>query len=281
VKHLSPLRLAALADGLPAAGPESAHLRACAACRAELAALGGMAAGLRELPALPKGLRQATLRSLGLSQPAPKASWSSPWLWGPALAAGLACALVLPRFRPAAPAAAAATATPPGPRPLARPLPRCPAAADAAPATAARTAPSAPPAPAAGGSLATQAQAPAPAAVGAQPAEPVAATPLDVRGDEPGPKATPPADGLAITDVRNNLLKGGGRFSLVARLAQAGVLNAVVLDSQGRTVATLYHGSAGPGDLALDWNGAAPSGAYTVLLQTNGASQRVHVLVVH
>jgi hypothetical protein len=54
-----------------------------------------------------------------------------------------------------------------------------------------------------------------------------------------------------------------------------------VLDAQGRLVATLYHGSAGPGDLALDWNGAAASGAYTVLLQMNGTNQRVHVLVVH
>ena len=272
MKHLSPLRLAALADGRPAAGPEAAHLRACADCRAELAGLQSMAEGLRALPALPKGLRESTLRSLGLAKPAPKPAWVSPWLWGPALAAGLVCALVLPRFQPVAPPAAVSAAPVAAPRPVARPLPHCAAAVEMAPA---------PVAPASGGDLAAQPQAPAPEAVGAQPAEPVATPRVDLHGGEPNPKATPPPSGLAVTDVRNNLLRNGQRFSLVARLAQAGDLNAVVLDAQGRTVATLYHGSAGPGDVALDWNGAAASGAYTVLLQTNGASQRVHVLVVH
>jgi hypothetical protein len=279
VKHLNPTRLAALADGLKATGSESAHLQGCADCRAELAGLAAMTRDLQTLPPLPQGLRQATLRRLGLVQPAPKPAWQSPWLWGPALAAGLAFALLLPRFQTALPpSAAAAIASPPAPQPVAGPLPHCAPAqpVEAAPALA----PAAPAAAADGGSLAAQPQAPAPAPVGAQPVAPTTALPLEVHGSEPGPKTPPPPDGLSITAVQNNLLKAGGRFSLVAHLAQPGELYAVVLDAQGRCVATLYHGSAGPGDLALAWDGAAQSGAYTVLLETNGTSQRVHVLVI-
>ena len=280
MKHLSPHRLAALADGLTAAPAEAAHLRDCPACRGELAGLRSLAQGMHAMPSPPEALRQATLQRLGLAKPVPAPAWRSPWLWGPALAAGLALALVLPRRCTVAPPAAAALAPAAGanPSPQARPLPHC------APAQAPQAAQApAPPAAPMAGSLAAAPQAQAPLAVGAQAPQPPVPQAADVRGLDPGLKPTPGPGAISISSVRNNLLRSGsgGRFSLVLNLAGGGPLDATVLDERGRTVATLFHGSAGPGDLELQWDGAAPCGAYTVLIRSSGESRRVRVLVVH
>jgi hypothetical protein len=280
VKHLSPIRLAALADGPAAAGREAAHLQGCPDCRAELAVLRALAQGLEAAPAVPRALRQATLRRLGLAPAkAPASNLKSPWLWGPALAAGLAVALLLPRFQAGtrATAGAPSPASAPAPQPLARPLPRC---APALGAPAAPVAP-APEAPGSNGEVAMAPQVKAPEAVGAQPAQPAAALAPDIRDQDPGLKPTPGAGSLEIGAVRNNLLRPGSRLSVSVTLGGADFLDAAVLDARGRKVATLFQGPAGPGDLQLQWDGAAPSGAYTVLIQTRGASRRVPVLVVH
>ena len=275
MKHLNPIRLAQLSDGLPALAAEAAHLEACPACRAELAVLRALTEDLAEMPVPPKALRQATLKRLGLTPARQPVAWNAGWLWGPALAAGLACALVLPRVlsTPKAPRpSAAATIHPPVAQATARHLPPCSRppetapAAQAAPAAAEETVAMAPQVqgPQAGGGL-SQTQAPASLAVS--------------RPDN-DPKPAPGADAWTITVVRNNLLRTGDRLGLTLELSRTAALQATVLDARGRIQATLFHGPAGPGALELEWDGSAPSGAYTVLIQACGQSRRVKVLVV-
>ena len=279
MKHLSPIRLTELADGLEAAAREAAHLQACPDCRAELAGLRALVHGLAAAPAPapPKALHQATLQRLGLApaRPAAAPAWQRPWLWGPALAAGLAVAIVFPCLQTSPPAPSVQPGRCAAPKPVARPLPRC------LQAQAPAAQPQAPLAAPMDRSVAVAPQSQAPAPVGAQPAEPAQPAKLDVRGDEPSLKPTPGVGLLSIGAVRNNLLRGGDRFSVVVQMGEAGPLDAVVLDARGRTQASLFHGPAGPGQLELQWDGAAPSGAYTVLIQLRGESQRVRVLVVH
>lgn len=269
MKHLDPDLIASLADGAAPSGDASAHLRACAQCRDELAELKALTQDLRRAPQPPKHLQQATLQRLGL-RACKSGGWVLPrWAWAPALAA-LALAWWLPQQQAPAPiqsisqAQTQALAQAPAPAKAKAPAPA------AAPVLAA--APTAIQAP-------VQPSVEAPAAVGAAPeAAPQAAAPLL----HSAPKETPtPVAGFTV-QVRNNLIKPGQSLALSVELPAAGSFLARVYDGRGRSVETLYEGVAGPGALILHWDAAgAPSGTYIVLLKSGAHSKKVQVLVAH
>jgi hypothetical protein len=242
---------------------------------------------LRRPPALPKGLRQQTLRRMGL-RPQPSA-----WIrWGRIAAplAGLA-ALLLTFHRP--------SLSPPSPlagRPLpaattAKAMPKAslPAAAQtAAAAEAAQTvawgsqqdAPETGSAPAASNTAAVQVNV---SHVSADPSASGAA----VAGAGHAEPAKPLDEGYAFA-VRGNRLRPalGERLHVELRTSQAGRVLARVYDMQGRLSKELLNLSNPQGSVEIEWDGslangqAAPSGAYVLIVESPAKTEKVGVLIL-
>jgi hypothetical protein len=76
-----------------------------------------------------------------------------------------------------------------------------------------------------------------------------------------GPALLPaaPVGRLGIGPNRPNPFRGGTRITFT--LEDPGPAELTVLDTRGRRVASLYRGSAGPGEHALEWTGSAADGS--------------------
>jgi len=279
VKHLSPPRLQAAAEGQALRPVERAHLRACAACTAEAEALTALMLALQEAPHPARALDAAVMRRLGLA-PQPRRAWR----WAPlGLGLAAACALCLtlasphrqPGVAPAvAPAPAAAAGLSPAPPTAHRtPPPSALSPATAAPAVALT-------APPGQGSLE------APVQQGSAPAQgALAPTPQPTRPPEAAEGVKDPAAGVPlplVASVQGNLLKpGSGPLRVRLQVAQAGPLDARIFDQQGRPVAELFHGSALAGETDLQWDAAgAASGPYSLVIRAQAQAQTVKLLVV-
>jgi hypothetical protein len=268
VKHLSPFRLQAAAEGQALRPAERAHLRACAGCAAEAEALAGLLQALQEAPQPARALDAAVMRRLGLA-PQPRPSWR----WAP-LGLGVAAAawlfIVAPPRPPQAPAPIPLPVNAPAPAPARCRRPEPP------PSIAPRATPAVAPAPPA--LLDAAAQAPAPA-LGDLGPQTLATRPALAGGGvkDPGPPPPPPL----VASVQNNLIKpGSGPLRVLLHLAQPGPLSAVIYDLRGRPVADLYHGDAA-GDQALAWDGRdAASGTYLLMIHAGSQAQTVKLLVV-
>jgi hypothetical protein len=259
--------LAELADGGIAATDAHAHLRACAQCRAELAALRELCGALAQGPAPSPELRHATLQRLGL-KPRREAGLSLPrWAWAPALGAALLAWVLIPRPEALAPGSPIVASLPSDPAP----------AAKAAEHTASRPKPPQAAPIAAGAPIEQAAQSEAPA-VG-QAVAGVEAAQTRIIDAPLKAEPTPPPQGLQV-QVRNNLIRNGERLALTVELAEAAAFSAQVFDGRGRLVETLYQGPAGPGSVILHWDAAGvPSAVYTVLLKSGAHNKKIKAVV--
>jgi hypothetical protein len=293
VSHLSEDRLIVWAEGGALSANEADHIRSCAECRSEAKALRAIFGDLAELPPPPKALRQATLERIGLkSRRAPARRWG--YAWGGLLSAALVLVWARPwtskeSVSPALPAvstgasknvlpAAVSSAPKLSPRAAAKvsvpeqshsvPAPQAPVLA--APAQEIATAPLIRPAVGVG--------APAKTAIAPIPV-PTEAT----GGLKSAPSAGAGGSVFQIDQVRGNRLRPalGERVTFNVETGSVGNLDVRVVDGTGRTLAQLYSGPAGPGPVALEWDGGdAPSGAYTVRARFGGTSAHLGVLVV-